>query len=674
MIAGTDESLRISTKHQVLPKVEPEFDVNSAYPDLKRQIYEAIDTESSTTTRKIDDDTSYSKEDILHILENFNVVVAGGATANIIYALKHNLSIADKINDIDVFIQGSYISALLSELSLRASLNDAKTGDARDYEILTRIMRTPKSAYIASEESTLVFQSFRAGNVNFILYGSRLVSTVDGMNNILSRATSGYTNALYIKDAAPAAEILSSFDLSCCKAGISFKNKCIYTTPDFDKFLRNKVITVTNRINHVSVNTLMRALKKEKLLTGARFYAKEYMESLFVKMLLRSTRDNLICFGSKDENHFFYLSKEKEFNDLMREENFIPFLKKHYNEEAFENESTFDICYKLDTTFMELPSNFSKWKNVCDPVANNLYVQGSFYRKSPEFSEKWLSFFSLSFLSLGARGQRNEVRGKLLFGSDLYNLLSTINFFKRDFNESLLKEISRDSGAHFRRVDLAQLTFKILHRTGEVTPQAMSEIYSRFSKLWHLGNLFSERNKTSQVSFNTAIGALESFVDRNDTLLTTLFSESGPFYTELKNLSIKEDLPTQKQFKYKLKLAAFEKRKLARQITTKEDLIEEGERMGHCVGGYYQSVREGTCYIFSLTIKENFSTLEVRKNSAGKFYIHQHQKRFNKHPERENVALAMSLVNLLNGVTRKGCFVETIKTETQEPCATYRAA
>jgi hypothetical protein len=87
------------------------------------------------------------------------------------------------------------------------------------------------------------------------------------------------------------------------------------------------------------------------------------------------------------------------------------------------------------------------------------------------------------------------------------------------------------------------------------------------------------------------------------------------------------------------------------ELFTPLELKREGVQMGHCVGGYFQSVLEGRSRIFHLTYQRKHSTLELVWNHFTKSWeIGQNQTKFNGTPVPELEFLANRLLEYL----RKG--------------------
>jgi hypothetical protein len=88
------------------------------------------------------------------------------------------------------------------------------------------------------------------------------------------------------------------------------------------------------------------------------------------------------------------------------------------------------------------------------------------------------------------------------------------------------------------------------------------------------------------------------------------------------------------------------------ELITGKDLLSEGVRMHHCVGGYAETVKRGESMIFHLEAAGEPSTIEISKDTingtADHLFIKQHKGICNKEPSRFHVNRARDLVNYLN--------------------------
>lgn len=99
------------------------------------------------------------------------------------------------------------------------------------------------------------------------------------------------------------------------------------------------------------------------------------------------------------------------------------------------------------------------------------------------------------------------------------------------------------------------------------------------------------------------------------------------------------------------------------ELTSAKTLFLEGQFLGHCVGGYFESVASRRSFIFSISTGEVYndrdkrSTLELivtdeRNEDTGKqepeFKTRQHHGKGNCHPAPENIKVATALISALN--------------------------
>ena len=88
------------------------------------------------------------------------------------------------------------------------------------------------------------------------------------------------------------------------------------------------------------------------------------------------------------------------------------------------------------------------------------------------------------------------------------------------------------------------------------------------------------------------------------------------------------------------------------ELITAKDLMSEGVRMHHCVGGYAELVKRGESMIFHLEAAGEPSTIEISKHmmngTADHLFIRQHKGIWNKEPSPFHKRRARDLVNYLN--------------------------
>ena len=98
-------------------------------------------------------------------------------------------------------------------------------------------------------------------------------------------------------------------------------------------------------------------------------------------------------------------------------------------------------------------------------------------------------------------------------------------------------------------------------------------------------------------------------------------------------------------------LEDFELAKYFIELVSAEDLMSEGRRMHHCVGGYAGAVKDGRSLIFHLEFAGEPSTIELEIDSSGsdtKYFVNQHTGVWNKVPSRFHLRLGEYLVQHLN--------------------------
>lgn len=104
-------------------------------------------------------------------------------------------------------------------------------------------------------------------------------------------------------------------------------------------------------------------------------------------------------------------------------------------------------------------------------------------------------------------------------------------------------------------------------------------------------------------------------------------------------------------------LTDFEFGKYFTELITAKDLMSEGIRMHHCVGGYAEFIRRGESTIFHVEMEGDSSTIEVSRHimdegASFDLSIRQHMAAWNKEPSPLHKRLAMELIKYLKGKHR----------------------
>ena len=99
-------------------------------------------------------------------------------------------------------------------------------------------------------------------------------------------------------------------------------------------------------------------------------------------------------------------------------------------------------------------------------------------------------------------------------------------------------------------------------------------------------------------------------------------------------------------------LTDFECRDYFSELITTKELMSEGIRMHHCVGGYAEIVKRGDSVIFHIEAAGEPSTIEIskytRNGTVDHLFIRQHRAVWTKEPSLFHKRRARDLVNYLN--------------------------
>lgn len=184
---------------------------------------------------------------------------------------------------------------------------------------------------------------------------------------------------------------------------------------------------------------------------------------------------------------------------------------------------------------------------------------------------------------------------------------------RRDFNENNLIEVEKV----LRKVQVLKLAFR----------------------KWDLKETIDASLFLKRIDNDDLFMAYSGYLAINQTelkvseLATHLIQFKQDYENDLQQLTIPLEIP--KDLKNSV-----------RELLTRYSLMEEGKKLNHCVGGYWDKVASGLCRIISITTSEGSSTMEIVP-VAGHWSALQHRSRFNKFPPDTNREIAVELMKFL---------------------------
>lgn len=515
------------------------------------------------------------KTDINNIKNGF---IAGGSVSNILFHLIHGGDIV--INDIDVYEQVKQ----------------------KENEIFfdKPFMFNGPTVYVNSQNLELIddnygniYVSETTGDKYKIVSHSR-----DGIiNNIQYDYHVGYKNNVK-STTQKEMVILEGFDLNCCKSGLDIKNNKIIYTEDFVEFLTNKEIKVIRPCS--PLQTTLRMFKKVnelnvfcniehevRLLTTSFLHLDHYQINKYIGIETKEKYDKYLGFIDK----YFTLIEVKE-------PNFLPDnLKEYY----------------LNNVGNPL---FKLWSY--EPVLNFDIVEG--FSGIASIMRIWYLLYTTKKKS--QQDKINKIFYKNVFLGDMsediwYRYEPNGVFNWEEVNEK--KKIPYYDSMRFTykmlmtKKDYYKCNFTIKHV--DILDKFISEHHALFNLISFCDTIQEQYNivkyikSLSNKEGDWVIGVLEN-INYRDTQL----NRNG---VKLTNDYILKEIEKGKKESFielneKLDLSDFKYKKYITELNTIEGLRSEGRKMGHCVGGYYESIESGESHIFHIEYEGVGSTIQIR--------------------------------------------------------------
>lgn len=189
------------------------------------------------------------------------------------------------------------------------------------------------------------------------------------------------------------------------------------------------------------------------------------------------------------------------------------------------------------------------------------------------------------------------------------------------------------------------ITFFIMHSVGQLPLEPTEKCSSQQRENYYIAKDYYTMCKSRRRKLKIDFTSPHALRERHDKI-----------YASIENKELKRD-DYQKEFdirtEYKPLVEALRKRGSGYKYLSKPaKLIQEGNRMGHCVGSYTYSVRQGWCIIATTDISGIHYTLEIaaviKDHKLEGYSLEQMQSRFNggiKHPSHE-----ATVIDFLNNI------------------------
>lgn len=369
--------------------------------------------------------------------------------------------------------------------------------------------------------------------------------------------------------------IISLFDINCTQIGLDLETKELFMTKNFNEFISKgelKIIDV-----NTPIHSAIRFVKKSKEFGFYANYTKELS-----KLVIVETKS--IYFGKKYYENYL---KYKEVLDLYFEIKTVNPKVDWHIEGMSENHYKADILYTLakKTTIF------------------NDYIQ--FHKEvGCNFSE------SIQRTNEMFYGNNTIVRKQLsakfadLYNNAIDNQVALYYLMEKYYTKNLVVE-----------------NFRSIMKVIKIHPK-LASIYYSFNNLTQLMEFHNNIKKIEKIKGSSIIGVLEN----SRAEIPYSYDELLNLYNnEFSELSKELTPPTIQNFKFSK--WAF------KELRTTIELLEEGKKQYHCVGGYSSCVKSSSSKIISLTSldpAEKDYTIELRHINNNKYFIAQCMAKFNK--------------------------------------------
>jgi hypothetical protein len=396
--------------------------------------------------------------------------------------------------------------------------------------------------------------------------------------------------------------ILKGFDIDCCQAGIDLATEQLVYTEAFFDFFNTRQLQVTLPV--APFHTSIRIFKKLHELNAYCNVAEEM--SLLTHIPKLFPQDQLYypeyanCFGKR-----MYELYKKYSSSLDQYFTVVPYIKTTVKPiyDSFHSRVSEEIIplSKEGELYTLLP----KIEIEIDEALKDI-------RSTAEFMPIWTNL---------KRGRKATVL-KFKKASHYFftSLCSKANpeYVYCDFHEKHLNKIEKFFSVH-------PYMLTVLH---SLTIQQQLQAFRLIEKM-------------AEKHGRHIIGLIENgFKDIRADEITEerILNLIDAYKQEYKDLSIAP-----------LDISEFKFNPFIKELLTLEDLLEEGKRMHHCVGGYAKALKERDIRIFHIERGEESSTLEMMQYSTLLFFsVLQHRGPWNKDVGIEHKEIAEAFVQFLN--------------------------
>lgn len=393
--------------------------------------------------------------------------------------------------------------------------------------------------------------------------------------------------------------MLQGFDLNCCEAGIDLENEKLIYTPNFESFIK----TMQLQVNHpcTPFHTAIRITKKKKEL-------------------------QCCC---NDDTEFNYLSQiplilaPPDQNPHRSNTQYAKYFGEKYHNLYLQNQAELDRYFEV----------ILKRKRT---TGSSLYTMNP---RNSEVIEELKDCYNLNSIKArwellqGRKGVRDKnIKAWKLGWVPKCFLMVNPKYAQCDWDEKHAKQIENFVGQH--------------HYMGVVFYHFKLNIQEQLKALRVIRRMV---NKEGLFVIGLIENALLKYLRNNNQSLLP----PNNLITEEWIRSLIDDYLAENYgvLKEPEDFTDFEFSNYITELVTAKDLMLEGIRMHHCVGGYARTIKDGESMIFHIEAEREASTIEISKcgweGTVSGIYLAQHRGVWNKEPGSFHLMIGKRLFEYL---------------------------
>jgi hypothetical protein len=415
--------------------------------------------------------------------------------------------------------------------------------------------------------------------------------------------------------------ILNGFDVDCCQAGIDLATGQLVCSDNFRDFLNTRQLHVTTPVT--PFHTAIRLVKKKHELNAYCNIPEEISLLMHVPKLFTPQH------GLHDPPYAKFFGKrmcglyKKYSASLDQYFTVVPFVKtveRHIDNDPLSNEGD-----QLSLFERKEIIPLSKEGELYTLIPNTeIAIDEAFdgISRTAEFMPIWSSLKR----SRKAHVSKFRKANKYFFTRSF----SVVNahYVHCDFHEKHLKKIQRFFSAH----------------------PLMAAVFCNLDIQQQLKSIRLVEKMADQHGLYV-IGLIEhafQYIQADEITEERILALIEAYKQEYEDLSV-----APLDIEDRLNISEFKFKESVRELLTLDELLEEGKKMRHCVGGYAIALRKKQCRIFHIEYGKESSTLDIVLlksyfNGFDGFVIFEHRGAWNKEVGIEHSDIGRELVEFLN--------------------------